>query len=133
MFKSILKLYLILALLAITELFSLGAPFSLSARVYLDIDSPTAKRIPIVIPDFKNQGALDAALGNAAASFLKRDLDFTGYFQMIDPKGFLGRPEEPGSIDFNAWTLTGADLLVKGSYYLEGAQLKLEMRLYDLL
>jgi len=133
MCKSILKLSLILALSAISGLGFLVVPYAHSARVYLDIDSPTAKKIPIVIPDFKDQGALDAALGNATASLLMRDLVFTGYFQTIDPKGFLGRPDEPGSIDFNAWTLTGADLLVKGSYYLSGAQLKLEMRLYDLL
>jgi TolB protein len=130
---SIKKLQLFFGLLTLSTLLSLAAPFPLLARVYLDIDSPTAKKIPIVIPDFKNQGALDATLGNAAASLLMRDLIFSGYFQPIDPKGFLGRPEESGSIDFNAWTLTGADLLIKGSYQISGTNLKLEMRLYDLL
>jgi TolB protein len=133
MFKSIIKLYLILGLSIMSGLVSLAVPDSLLARVYLDIDSPTIKKIPIVIPDFKNQGSAEAALGNAAASLLMRDLDFTGYFQMIDPKGFLGRPEESGSIDFNAWTLTGADLLVKGLYRSDGSQMNLELRLYDLL
>jgi TolB protein len=133
MFKSVIKLYLIFGLLTVSGFFSLAAPYSIFARVYLDIDSPTAKRIPIVIPDLKNQGTKEAALGNTAASLLIRDLDFTGYFQMIDPKGFLGRPEELGTIDFNAWTMTGADLLVKGLYLQEGSQLKIDLRLYDLL
>ncbi len=128
-----LKHTLILSLLGLFGLGLFVVPCAHSARVYLDIDSPTAKKIPIVIPDFKNQGTSDAALGNAAASLLMRDLVFTGYFQMVDPKGFLGRSDDQGSIDFNAWTLTGADLLVKSSYQVDGTQLKLEMRLYDLL
>jgi TolB protein len=133
MFKSLCKFYLILGLLTISGIVSLSAPFSLFARVYIDIDSPTAKKIPIVIPVFKNQGPIDTAMGSATAALLLRDLDFSGYFQIIDPKGYLGRPDEPGSIDFNAWTLTGADLLVKGTYRPEGSQIKLEMHLYDLL
>jgi TolB protein len=133
MFKSIIKLYLIFVLLTLSGFFSLACPFPLFARVYLDIDSPTVKKIPIVIPGLINQGTSDSALGNTAATLLMRDLDFTGYFQIIDPKGFLGRPEESGSIDFNAWSLTGADLVVKGSYRPEGSQIKLEMRLYDIL
>ena len=131
--KSILRLFIILGLSIIAGLFSLTTPSSLFARVYIDIDSPTAKRIPIVIPGLISQGTADIALGNTAANLLMKDLDFTGYFQMIDPKGFLGRPEESGSIDFNAWTLTGADLLVKGYYRQEGGRLKMELRLYDLL
>ena len=131
--KLLFKLYLILGMLTISGLVFCAFPYPLFAKVYIDIDSPTAKKIPIVIPGLVNQGAPDAALGNTAANLLMRDLDFTGYFQMIDSKGFLGRSEEPGSIDFNAWTLTGADLLVKGNYRQEGSQLKMEMRLYDLL
>jgi len=131
--KPIQKSYRILGLLAAAVLVALTIPYLLYAVVYLDIDSPTIKRIPIVIPDFKNQGNSDATLGNATAALLMHDLDFTGYFQIIDPRGFLGRPEEKESIDFNAWSLTGAELLVKGSYKIEGNQLRLELRLYDLL
>ncbi len=133
MCKLLFKFYLFLGMLIISGLVSWAFPYPLFAKVYIDIDSPTAKKIPIVIPGLINQGAPDAALGNTAANLLMKDLDFTGYFQMIDPKGFLGRSEEPGSVDFNAWTMTGADLLVKGTYRQEGSQLKMEMRLYDLL
>lgn len=133
MFKNHLNLYRIIGLLMLTGFFSFIVPQFLFAQVYLDIDSPTAKRIPIVIPDFNNQGTSDASLGTVAAALLMHDLDFTGYFQVIDSRGFLGNPEEQGKIDFKAWALTGADLLVKGSYRTEGSQLRLEMRLYDLL
>jgi TolB protein len=133
MVKQIPKSNTFFVLLLLGGLFSLIFPCFLNARVYLDIDSPTVKRIPIVIPDLKNQGTSDNSLGNEAAALLMHDIDFTGYFKIIDPRGFLGRPDEQGGIDFNAWSLTGADLLVKGSYQIEGTQLRLELRLFDLL
>lgn len=110
-----------------------ATPHFLYAQVKLDIDSPTMKRIPIVIPDFKNHGIPDATLGNAATALLIHDLDFTGYFKIIDPKGFLGNPNEQESVDYNGWSLTGADLLVTGFYKIDGNQLRIELRLYDLL
>jgi TolB protein len=132
MFTRIPKPILILGLLTMTGLFSLASPFFLDARVYLDIDSPTVKRIPIVIPDFKNQGTSEVSLGTTAAALLIHDVDFTGYFKVIDPGGYLGRSDDQGGLDFNAWSLTGADLLVKGSYRTEGTQLRIDLRLYDL-
>ncbi len=133
MSKRILKSWQVIGLMAVLGLVLLTTPNFLYALVYLDIDSPTLKRIPIVIPDFRNQGAPDNSLGEAAAALLNHDIDFTGYFQVIDPRGFLGRPDEQGTIDFKAWSLTGADLLVKGAYRIEGNQLRMEMRLFDLL
>jgi TolB protein len=131
--KRIVRPFGVVVFLGLVGIFSFLSPKFLEARVYLDIDSPTVKRIPIVIPDFKNKGSSENSLGNAAAALLMHDIDFTGYFKVIDPRGFLGRPDEQGNIDFNAWSLTGADLLVKGSYQIEGTQLRLELRLYDLL
>jgi TolB protein len=133
MLKDNKNLFRIISFLVPLIFLTWAAPQFLEARAYLDIDSPTAKRVPIVIPDFKNQGSSDASLGGVAAALLIHDLDFTGYFQLIDSRGFLGNPDEQGGIDFKAWSLTGADLLVKGSYRTEGNQLRLEMRLYDLL
>ncbi len=133
MIKDNKNLFRIIILWVPLIFLSWAAPHFVEARAYLDIDSPTAKKVPIVIPDFKNQGTSEASLGSTAAALLIHDLDFTGYFQLIDSRGFLGNPDEQGSIDFKAWSLTGADLLVKGSYRTEGNQLRLEMRLYDLL
>ena len=88
MCKLLFKFYLILGMLTLSGLVSWAFPYPLFAKVYIDIDNPTAKKIPIAIPGLTNEGAPDAALGNTAANLLMRDLDFTGYFQMIDPKGF---------------------------------------------
>lgn len=101
-------------------------------RVYLDVDAPTAKKIPVVVPELRNLGPGETGLGKETAAQLARDLDFTGYFRLVDPKGFLGR-EEGDAVDFKGWSLAGADLLVKGTYRLDGGQLVIEFRLYDLL
>jgi TolB protein len=107
-------------------------PTVLQAVVYLDIDSPSVKKIPIIIPNFKNQGPGEAALGEAATALLGHDLDFTGYFRLLDPRGYLGPSDEQGPVDFKAWSMTGADLLVKGIYKIEGGRLWMELRLFDL-
>lgn len=133
MSQSILKQNFPLVMLAMVCLFFWACPNFLYAQIKLDIDSPAMKKIPIVIPDFQNQGVPDATLGNAATALLIHDLDFTGYFKLIDSKGFLGRPNEQESIDFNGWSLTGADLLVKGNYKIEGNQIRFDLRLFDLL
>jgi TolB protein len=132
MTKKLASPFVVGVLLILSGLFSCLFPFLLEAKVYLDIDSPSVKRIAIVIPDFKNQGGTDNSLGTEAAALLMHDLDFTGYFKIIDPRGFLGRPEESDKIDFNAWSLTGAELLVKGSYQIEGSQWRLQLRLFEL-
>jgi TolB protein len=125
-FKGKLRLGFILAVSILT------VPGLVGGRAYLDIDSPTAKRLPIVIPDLKNKGALEPSLGSQSSLLLSKDLDYTGYFQIVDPKTGLGRPDEEPP-DFKAWSLTGADLLVTGSYRPDGPQLQMELRLYDLL
>ena len=121
-----------IGLLALVSLVLGVIPPFLEAVVYLDIDSPSIKKIPIVIPNFKNQDPGEAGLGEAASALLGHDLDFTGYFRILDPRGYLGTPDDQGSVDYKAWSLTGADLLVKGIYKMEGTRLLLTLRLFDL-
>ncbi len=106
-------------------------PFSLFSRAMIDIDSPTAKKISIVIPDLVNLGSGEPALGGTLSQLLTRDLDYTGFFQGVDPKGFLGKDDEKNP-DFRAWGLTGAELLVKGNYQATGSGFQADFRLYDI-
>jgi TolB protein len=126
------KIFLVLALLIVAAAGLIG-PLNSYALVSLDIDSPAMKKIPIVIPDLKSREVSETNLGKSTAALLMHDLDFTGYFQIIDPEGFLGGPEQEDSVDYKAWSFTGADLLVKGYYKIEGTQIRMELRLFDLL
>ena len=121
--KYIKKVRFLWLLAAGIGLLAFGVPNQLQSRAVIHIDSPSAKKIPIAIPNLAHLGSADPALGGQMAQLLAKDLDFTGYFQWIDPKGFLGRDAEK-NIDFQAWGLTGAELLVKGSYQATGAKLQ---------
>jgi TolB protein len=107
-----------------------GWPSSLFSRATIDIDSPTAKKISIVIPDLINLGSAEPALGGSISQLLWKDLDFTGFFQGVDSKAFLGKDDEKNP-DFRAWGLAGAELLVKGNYQATGSGLQVEFRLFD--
>jgi len=107
-----------------------GRPSSLFSRATIDIDSPTAKKISIVVPDLINLGSGEPSLGGILSQLLSRDLDYTGFFQGVDPKAFLGKDDEKNP-DFRAWGLTGAELLVKGNYQATGSGFQAEFRLYD--
>jgi len=107
-----------------------GWPSSLFSRATIDIDSPTAKKISIAIPDLINLGPAEPALGGTISQLLLKDLDFTGFFQGVDPKAFLGKEDEKNP-DFRAWGLTGAELLVKGNYQSTASGLQVDFRLFD--
>lgn len=107
-----------------------GCPSSLFSLATIDIDSPTAKKISIVIPDLINLGSAEPALGGTISQLLLKDLDFTGFFQGMDPKAFLGKDDDK-TPDFRAWGLTGAELLVKGNYQASGPGLQVDFRLFD--
>jgi TolB protein len=121
-----------LGIIALATLIFLISPALLQAVVTLDIDAPFIKKIPVIIQNFKGQEPAEAGLGEAAAALLGHDLDYTGYFRILDPRGYIGAPDDQGPIDYKAWSLTGAEFLVKGYYKLEGSRLLLTLRLFDL-
>jgi TolB protein len=105
-------------------------------RLYIDITSPSMKRISIAVPDFKYLGKKNEHpyLGSKLAGTISNDLDLSGYFKPLDKGSFI---EGPGSgitrdsIHFKDWSVIGADLLLKGGYECIGQQLKVEARLFD--
>jgi TolB protein len=124
------KRLLVLGIFFWVGILIVGRPASLFSRATIDIDSPTAKKISIVVPDLINLGSGESSLGGTLSQLLTRDLDYTGFFQAVDPKAFLGKDEEKDP-DFRAWGLTGAELLVKGSYQATGSGFQADFRLYD--
>jgi TolB protein len=94
--------------------------------VYIDIDAPAHKKIPIAISHFEG----DMNRGMQARTLLESDLDYTGFFEILPPEAFL--EERPDlNIDFKKWQLIGAHLLIKGKVETKKEFLTLEIRLYD--
>ncbi|MGD8315564.1 MAG: Tol-Pal system beta propeller repeat protein TolB [Syntrophobacterales bacterium] len=110
-----------------------------ASRIYIDISSPLQKKIPIAIPSFRFEGGdgTNQALGKNLADILNDALSFSGLFQGLDPAVFLQDPEEMGvkkeEIKFSEWRFLGADLLVRGSYQIQGEKLGLVIRLFDVI
>ncbi len=106
------------------------------ARLYIDITSPSMRRISIAVPDFKCLGHKNEPpeLGSKLAGIISNDFDLSGYFRPLDKGSFI---EGPGagitrdSINFKDWSVIGAEFLLKAGYECIGQQLKVEARLFE--
>jgi len=129
MTRSVRWIQVVVALLA------LGATRA-QAVVTGSIFGPGSNAFPIAVVPLKNLGGdADARLGNAFARALSRDLDFSGYFKLVDPKTFIEDPQNSGitadAIDFVGWGSLGAQALVKGGITVAGGGATVEVRLFD--
>lgn len=109
--------------------------FSLSARIYVPIDQPADKKLPIAITPFVKLSGGTGKLAKEAEAVIQNDLEISAYFQFIPPAAFL---EPLGSvaitaeaINFEHWTAVEAQALIKGSIRQEGGMATLELRLFD--
>ena len=110
-----------------------------ASRIYIDIHSPTQKKIPIAIPEFRHQGGDIAThpTGTKLAGILSSALAFTGLFRVLNPAVFLQDPQKMTiefiKIKFGEWSFLGADLLVRGGYSIEGDRLRMVIRVFDVI
>jgi TolB protein len=77
-------------------------------------------------------GGAPGALGMEFARVLSRDLDFSGYFRVMDSRTFVQGPGVAAdAIDYVGWAAIGAQEIVKGTIEASGDTLTVEVRLYD--
>ncbi len=105
------------------------------AQIKLEITGDGGGRtIPIaVVPLTPLGGGDDSRLSTDFTGVMTRDLDLSGYFQVLDfAQGDTpGEGVTPESINFQYWADRGALALVKGGFLFEGNSLVLEVRLFD--
>jgi len=92
------------------------------AKVYIDITSPSAKKLPIAIYD------LQGPAGKEISDIIRNDLTFTGLFMCIDKASYI----EPATGKFGQqnWKPLGIEAVVKGSTR-ESNGLTVDITLYD--
>ncbi len=104
------------------------------AVLYIDINAPGGKRMPIAVADF-HVAAGDNAMARALPAVIASDLSLTSLFdpipreahlERIGPAHFAGTP-----ISFPDWKIIGAEAVVIGTARQEGDRITVEMRLYD--
>ncbi|MGB7630481.1 MAG: Tol-Pal system beta propeller repeat protein TolB [Candidatus Deferrimicrobium sp.] len=102
--------------------------------LYIDINAPGGKRMPIAVADVV-VGSGDPSLSRGIPKILSDDLVLTDLFDMVPPTAhietvtaahFSGKP-----LSFPGWKMIGAEAVVIGLAEERGNQLSIEMRLYD--
>jgi TolB protein len=67
-------------------------------------------------------------------SVLAKDLDLSGYFEMLDPKGYIESPGKCGaqeSTAYSDWSVIGTEGLVKGQVSVERGKARVQLYLHD--
>ena len=104
--------------------------------ITMTIAGPGGQLSPIAVSGLKNLGGDDDhRIGSAFVSTLRRDLELSGYFRLLDPHAYIEDPQtsgfELGQFNFADWRSINADFLVKGSVNGSGGGLKVTAYLYD--
>lgn len=100
-------------------------------RVRFEVGGPGDHAIPIALP-LPTGGATPA---DAFWAVIRRDLELSGYFEVLDPRASTEPPGAGirlGEFSFADWIPSGAAVLAKTSTTLEGANLAAEVWIYDL-
>ncbi len=107
-----------------------------AAPIVINITGPGGQLSPIAVSGLKNLGGDDDhRIANAFVGTLRRDLELSGYFRLLDPHAYIEDPQssgfELGQFNFADWRSINADFLVKGSVNASGGGVKLTAYLYD--
>jgi TolB protein len=105
-------------------------------QIYIDIDSPAARKFATAAPDFLN---LDPQTGNrelerALPEVLMNALDISGFFKPLDRNAYLQnrtRSLAMRDLRLKDWSVIGTELLVLGAFSCVGDSLQVEVKVYD--
>jgi TolB protein len=118
-------------LLALLPLLAAGVAIAQDSRpnVLINVGQPGERAVPIAVP--KPTGGSTAA--DEYWKVLRRDLEISGWFKVIDPAAFLESPGagiRPGEFAMQDWRTPGAAVLAKTSLAAAGESLRAEAWVY---
>lgn len=122
--------------LIVAIVLALAAGPAFAAPITITIAGPGSQLSTIAVSGLKNLGGDDNhEIGNAFVDTLRRDLELSGYFRIVDPHAYIEDPQssgfELGQFNFADWKSINADFLVKGSVNSSGNGVKLTAYFYD--
>ena len=108
---------------------------NVEARIYIPIDQPSDKKLPIAITELVGLDGGAGKLEKEIPDVNQNDLEISAYFQFIPPAAFL----EPSSstaltaetINFDQWTAIEAQAVIKGGITKKGDQITVQLKLFD--
>jgi len=119
-FRKNMKIRLYLVLFSLLELAIGGWERPLEAKVYIDIDSPGFRPLPLAVfvvdPPEGSLPLPDPELTQNLVRVVTQDLEVSGFFKILAPDLYLVGSKDldlhPARIDFHAWALIGAEGLI---------------------
>jgi len=100
----------------------------------IDVNHARSAPIPIAIPDLIGADGNSAQLGRDISQVITNDLGNCGLFRPLPPASFIqvapGQGETP---NFPNWAAVGAQALVIGRAEVQGGNIRVEFRLWDVL
>ena len=136
--NKLLMVVLVVALITGLSLIPNAEAQSGNEDYYITV-SPFLQKIPLAVPHFKLAAGSEAGAENAraAADLLANSLEFTGYFKLLDRAAFLYNPQQGGvlgaELNFQNWSVIGTELLTTGYFEQTGDNIRLELRLFDIV
>ncbi len=117
-------------------IFSLSAEGASGKRVFIDIYSPTSRKIRIAIPEMRPLEGKRDPIGLEIAKLISSDLSRSGLFFVRDRSAFLENPFTAGirknDQRFREWVnIVKVEALIKGGYKITDKSVEVEMYLYD--
>jgi len=108
------------------------------AATEIEITSPGEQSIPLaLVPFLPSTEVLSSQVAEEFDEVLAGDLDLSGLFRFVNPASFLDDAGRVGlystQVNFSQWRLLGSETLIKGTYALEGDNLVVEARLFDVV
>jgi TolB protein len=91
------------------------------------------KLIPIGIPSLCLESG-DRGESDTVPSTISKDLDLSGYFEVLNPKSFIESPGKCGAQEATAysdWSVIGSEGLIKGQISLSSGKVRLQLYLHD--
>lgn len=94
-------------------------------------------KFPIAVSSLRNlgAGADNSRLSEGIADAIVHDLELSGWFKVIDRATHLEHPQKSGislgGFDFKDWSTIGAEGLVKGGFSVQGDDVTVDLRLFD--
>jgi len=134
--RQTLCLPTLLALFAGLQLFALPASAQAEdeGRSFLQIVGGSKTTLPLALPEPRLGPGVDHKVTEALWSVIRADLEHSGYFAIIEPEAYIEDATAgiaPGEFDFDKWRLPGAVGLAKSRCGKSGANLEIELYVYD--
>jgi len=108
------------------------------AAVTGEIVGQGGQKFPIAVSPLKILSAVSsdvARLSTGIADAMVHDLELSGWFKVLDRSAYIEDAQKTGitlgAFDFKDWSTIGAEGLVKGGFSVQGEDITVELRLFD--